>query len=235
MNPFEAPVEAPDEREYIRENAWEQILKLEHSQRNMTDEQAEIFMQAYEVLEESLEELGGRAVEGGDNREIMGLAKKYPSLIVRRESPKALIGALATGDFLHIRFDPEAHGGDPYPNAATIGSDASGMRVPFQRGFGGVSKEEGGKGKIITIAGFLPGKRLHVERMSREAYPHYKASAERNMIRMVSGEVSPEELKFIMFRIPRSYAPEEFATEIEEEQQTFFYTRTFLFNEETVH
>ncbi len=229
MNPFEP-------------GAYQEMVNLEHIDSKKRDFE-ERFVTNWERFAKKISELGGR-LEEDSSVGMQRLAQQDPGMIVRRESPKSFIDALENEKPLPIRFDPEAHGGDPYPNAGVLGDDGFGLRIPFQRGFGGVSSEEGGKGKIISIIGFVPGASIHAVPMPLAMYPHYKQGKERSMIRMVEGEVLPEDVRFFMVRIPRIHVPDSFLTEAEaaaeeenEEKRFPFISRLFVFNEkkETMH
>lgn len=184
-------------------------------------------------VRQTLEEHG--AHEEDFNTYLHFIAAKYPGVgtntecvIVRREDPKVLLHAVETGEPINIRFREDIHVGAAYPNASVLGWDASGLRIPYQRGFGKV-----GTGKIIAVIGFVPNtEKMHVFPLPKGTYAHYSDSVEREKIRMVEGDVFPEDLKFVIFRFPRNVFPKSEMTEAEfENEKVFHISRVYSFEQ----
>lgn len=185
---------------------------------------------APEAVREMLDQLATFLVEEGAtpapdaDRTLRELVRQHSGLIVRRENPRVLLQALATDQSIPIRFDPDAHSGEPYPNAALLGSGLEGLRIPYQRGF---SKIE--TGALIFIIGFLPSDTATVRRLSKDTYPHY-TGLDRSLVRMVDGEVPLSNLRFLSVRFPRRIFPEDRMTDFElEHEHVGHISRLFTF------
>lgn len=174
--------------------------------------------------------LHGGKREQDFNNYIHLISAQYPRMIVRREKPDNLFNALETGEPLSIRFNKNNHGGVAYPNAAEIGWDGSGLRVPYQWGFGKV-----GEGKVVMVVGFTPNTE-HVLNapLPPASYPNYTDPDIREKIRMVEGDIDMEnDLKFAIVRFPRKFFPENEMTEEELEQENVFHiSRVYSFGDD---
>lgn len=179
------------------------------------------------LVNEYFAEHGGK-LEPDFSRYINRMAALHPEMVVRREDPARLLHSLETGEPLAIRFREDAHGGAAYPNAGTLGVDASGLRIPYQRGFGKI-----GDGKIVLVVGFLPDQmKMHAHPLPPGTYTHYNELGEREKIRMVEGDVDPnKDLRFVSIRFPREIFPEDQMTEDElDNEQVFHISRLYSFN-----
>jgi len=159
---------------------------------------------------------------GGKMREI---ARRYPSMIVRREDPRKVMELVGEKRDLDIEFMKDAHGGEPYPNSALLGADLKGLKVPFERGFAKVES-----GASICIVGFNPGKDVKISDIPKDKYPHYNGDGEmKSKIRMVEGHVPQKDVKFVLYRLPRHMFPEDRMTAAEAENENLKHiTRMFL-------
>lgn len=199
------------------------LAELEHELGGNAESSSELLKNITEYFSEH-----GGMLEPDFSRYIHRIAAEYPGLIVRREDPSALLRALETGESIPIRFHGEAHGGAAYPNAGVLGWDASGLSIPYQRGFGKI-----GDGKIVLVTGFVPNEqRVHVDSLPIGSYPHYNNPGERENIRMVEGDVDTKnDLKFVSIRFPRSLFPESQMTEAELDNENVFHiSRLYSFN-----
>ncbi len=213
-------------------NPYEHLVRMERGNA-MDASQARDFMESWEHLESKMIALGGRYVKDW-NGEMQNIARIHPNLLVRRERPRVVLDALLSQGHLEITQDDQKHGGKMYPNAGVIGADGYGLRIPYQRGFGGIEAEEGGRGKIVSILGFLPNASMEVIPLSDDvSYAHYdKDPKERSMVRMVKGNVPVSDIRFLLVRFPRKHVPEEFLTEQElEYEDQKFVNRLFVFGE----
>jgi len=187
---------------------------------------------APDAIREMLDQLSAFFVEEGAapspdvERTLRELVQEHPRLIVRRENPRALLQALAANQPLPIRFDPGAHSGEPYPNAALLDSGLEGLRIPYQRGFSTIET-----GALVFVIGFTPSEEMRVQPIPKDAYAHY-AGADRSRVRMVDGVVSRDDLRFVLVRFPRRMFPEDRMTDMElEREQVAHISRLFTFGQ----
>lgn len=209
-------------------NANESILydALSHAE-NMGNHD---FIRYFEMLRQGIEQLGGRYVEDWKS-EISTLATETPNLLVRRESPKAILGALDHHRPLEVApitgADKESEDG-LYPNAGVLGNGGYGLRIPFQRGFGmvedsdikGSVMQDRKRRGIACIVGFEASRDLCVEKIKPGTFQRYDGDPEeKSLVRMIRGSVPPESIRFVLFRMPINHVPESFLTDEELDQK----------------
>lgn len=196
-----------------------------------------------EATEKLLDEMDSYFARHGGTPElnlgsyIQRVSGEHPEIVVRRERPEKLFDALESGEMLAIRPRKDSHASELYPNAGELGWDGSGLRIPYERGFGKV-----GEGKVVMVVGFMPNPE-HLRNMPLPSgeYAHYTDPNERSKIRMVEGDVDPvNDLRFVIVRIPRTVFPESKMTPEELDQETVFYiSRAYSFgtgaNKKEVH
>ncbi len=190
-----------------------------------------------EIAEKLLHEMDAYfALHGGKrefnfNKYIHLISAKYPHMIVRRENPDELFNSLETGEPISIRFRKDEHDSVAYPNAAEIGWDGSGLRIPYQWGFGKV-----GKGKVVVVIGFTPNTESVINvPLPANSHPNYTDKKIREKIRMVEGDIDvKDDLKFAIVRFPRKFFPENEMTDEELEQINVFHiSRAYSFSDDT--
>ncbi len=172
---------------------------------------------------------------GGIKEEEFGsyihrISALFPKMIVRRENPDELFNALETNDSVKIRFREDAHGGVAYPNAAEIGWDGSGLRIPYQWGFGKV-----GEGKVVMVIGFTPNANEVLNApIPPNSYPGYTDPMVRGKLRMIEGDIDMKnDLKFAIVRFPRKFFPESEMTDKELDQEEVFHiSRVYSFGDD---
>lgn len=199
------------------------LMDLEHALGGDTQRASELIREVNEYFAEH----GGR-LETDFSKYINRMAALHPDMVVRREDPARILHALGTGEPFEIRFRDDAHGGAAYPNAGVLGLDASGLRIPYQRGFGKI-----GDGKIVLVVGFIPDQmKMHADPLPPGTYTHYNEPGEREKIRMVEGDVDPaKDLKFVSLRFPRALFPEDQMTDDElDHEEVFHISRLYSFN-----
>ncbi|MBI2482941.1 hypothetical protein HYV74_02045 [Candidatus Uhrbacteria bacterium] len=195
--------------------AFEQDVQAEHADEHRKREHFAAHVRFFDRV--------GAHLDLEYSKRILAEARQYPGLVVRRENLQMLPRVLERGLDLRIRFDPSAHGGDPYPNAALLGTGAEGLRIPFGRGFGKVYS-----GAEQFIVGFLPPADMRVAPVPDGSYVHYRG-ADRAYVRMVSGNVPRERLRFVILRLPRHAFPESEMTSTEQLQEMLHISRLFVF------
>jgi hypothetical protein len=154
-------------------------------------------IETYNEMKQYLEDSGGEFHE--DVNEVYGKYNSGEPLIVRRENPSVLV-ELLNGKDIAMGFDPKVSlgEGDKYANCALWphGSveKTSGIANAFLEG-------RGNAGPIVMVAGYAQNpehmtieepvdKMLEVGTISREN------------VKILSGIVKPEDLEFIVLRIP---------------------------------
>lgn len=167
------------------------------------------------------EYLDGGSGEINLQKELQQIARENPSLIIRRQKPELLIKTITEKTPLEISFDPEKHAGKPYPNAAILGSDLSGLITPYTQGFGNFDK---GAGALVFIAGIKQGDKLNSTALSAGEFGHYNGE-KRSKIRKVYGSVPYEDIKFIIYRIPKKLFPESEMTDWELEHPEILHIK----------
>lgn len=161
------------------------------------------------VLNEFLEKNGAHQFEKWQDK-MREIVQHNPSLLIRRENPETLLKSIGMKAPLNMGFAAdEQHSEEAYPNAAELGTDLNGLRVPATLGFGSL-----GKGALIFMVGFKPGENIQVEHLPKGKFEHLK-DPDRSRIRMVKGDVPYENIKFILCRFPYHLFPKDQMTEKE--------------------
>lgn len=200
--------------ETLASQAARKLLQLErslgideHATENLLDE-----------IDSHLEALGARREEDFDGY-IHNVASDR--IIVRRENPDALFDSIENHKPIRIGFGKS---GQARPNASILDWDASGLRIPYSKGFAKV-----GDGKIVTVSGFSPNyDHMRVEVVPREDGARYESDKEFDQTRMIEGEVSPDDIEFFIIRFPRKLFPESHMTDEEiENENTFYISRAY--------
>lgn len=146
-------------------------------------------------------------------------------IIVRRENPDSLFESLETNKPIRIGFNA---GSRAYPNASILDWDASGLRIPYSKGFAKV-----GDGKIVVVSGFSPNyEHMSVKVVPKEDGARYETEKEFDQTRIVEGDVYPEDVEFFIVRFPRKLFPESHMTDEELENEGLFYiSRAYSFKQ----
>ncbi len=144
------------------------------------------------------------------------------NFIVRVESPTALVELITKHKDLEI--SPSGN----YPNAVEWRPEfeARGLRDAFI---------EGGAmlGGLVTLVGFRENKETKVEDVSVEEKNVF--GRKRDLVRIAKGRVHPEDVQFVILRMPIKYFPAEEITpqeqkDIQKYHQPYIF-RGFAFNE----
>lgn len=148
-------------------------------------------------------------------------------LVVRREDPEK-VTELAEGMNLDLRFDPKVSRdrGDKYANCAIwpYGKNpVAGIKNAFLEG-------RGMAGPIVALTGINPNKEK-TELDKPENAQLKVGDIEREAVRIFSGEVSKEDLRFIILRIQKNFFPEENLTEEEKKTESKQIFRGFEFEQ----
>jgi len=132
------------------------------------------------------------------------------SFLIRRDDPTKLM-KLAT-ERVPIEIASQMRGANPYPNSTlwSRGDAPAALAMAFTEGKAQI-------GGISMIAGFKKGKELSLKRLPTAEKTHQKRVDEgRAFARFASGTVLPEDLRFLIMRVPLKFFPEELLTEEED-------------------
>ncbi len=142
--------------------------------------------------------------------------------IVRMESPERLIHSVARHEDLEIRPKKD------YPNAVEWRSNygSVGLRDAFLEGTGML-------GGMVTVFGFREGEDIEVSDVEEREKNVF--GRERGFVRIAKGVVHPEDMQFIVLRLPVDFFPEDEITlqekkDIQKHGQSYIF-RGFAFNE----
>ncbi len=154
-----------------------------------------------------MEQVGGVFYEN-----VGDLYRKLPSpeYLVRRHHPESLLPALLEQKDLEIQFDPQQaeRDGGRYANCAVWHPTAAsrGLENAFLEGFTSFNG-------IVTVAGFHKGKDLNVEEIPKNM--KQIGTLDRHAVRSADGKVHPEDIDFVILRIPAMMMPEDMLTDDE--------------------
>jgi hypothetical protein len=186
-------------------------LKDKKFQKENPDKYKELCYKIYKDISSFFIENGGEFASDVNN-----IYRKYQDsysdpLVVRREDPEK-VAQLVDGKELDLIFDPKVVGdrGDKYANSAIwpYGKDpVAGIRNAFLEG-------RGMAGPIVTLTAI----KANPDNTNIEIPQNAKLNVgniEREAVRIFSGNVSKEDLKFIILRIQKDFFPEENLSEQE--------------------
>lgn len=138
--------------------------------------------------------------------EISDLYKSLPTMnfIVRRENPEHVEELLSKGKSYYIKSSNETE----YANCVqwSPSSQEHGIANAFLEGYGN-------KNSIVIVIGLRQTKDLELKVLPESTPDFY--GLDRRGVRHVSGEVSPEQIEFVIVRAPASLLPESKLTESE--------------------
>jgi len=151
--------------------------------------------------------------------------KQTSPIIIRREDPKK-VAALSEGFPINLNFDPKVVGerGDKYANCAIwpYGRDAvSGIRNSFLKG-------RGMAGPLVTLIGVSHNPKS-TELTIPEEFMIKVGTIERDAVRIASGNLTKEDLQFIILRIQKDFFPEENLSDSEKTENNKQIFRGFIF------
>ncbi len=193
------------------------------------EKRQELVRYALETLKDSFAESGGSYHQ--DINEVYEIAQGN-SLIVRRHDLEKLVEAITNHTDLEISPDPNV--GEAYPNCAEWKYDLGprGLQNALLEGHAQL-------GGLVTVAGFKKGGSLEIKSVNTENI----SGLDRDLVRFVRGRVHPEEIEFIVLRIPATLLPQGELTPFEqkmlerevkkpkERQKIIQVFRGFTFNE----
>jgi len=221
-------------------NIWESV-QLAKKQKENSDTN-DIFSKADEIERLIMEDMGKNEEEKNSyyllfrDYFLQNGAKEYAEwgtklseitrlesdLLVRRESPDKIASLVKNHEKLSIEFSK--YGVEP--NAAMLGNDLAGLRIALAGGFGKV-----GKGSVAFTVGFKGTSNLNVESLPKDEYTHFQGQ-ERILTKMVNGEVPFEDVRFILMRMPKSFFPEKYMTDEEQDNENAKHIqRMFVFEQ----
>lgn len=153
-------------------------------------------------------------------KELSDLSYKNKNILVRRENPKKIFQFLGGDEDFSVGFSDQ-YGKEP--NAALLGNDMSGLRLALAGGFGKL-----GKGSAVFTVGFKPSPQMEVGDIPAGEYVNFSGS-DRKLVKMVDGKTPPENVEFVLLRIPRTLFPEKHMTDWEiENEGTHSIQRMFV-------
>lgn len=132
-------------------------------------------------------------------------------IIVRRGSLHRMFSSLEHKNPMSI------HALDAEPNAAILGngrSEVNGIEVALTGGFGWFVDR-----KVAGVYGFLPShSHLECDRINADSNSQGKEGSE--LMRKVDGDLHPEDILFVLFRIHKSAYPEELMKDEDFDERT---------------
>jgi hypothetical protein len=165
-----------------------------------------------ELCHQTYKDLGSFLINNGGefSSDINNVYKKYQSnynnpLVVRREDPEK-VAQLVDGKDIDLKFDPKVTGdrGDKYANCAIwpYGKNpVAGIKNAFLEG-------RGMAGPLVT----LTAVKANPNNTSIEKPKDFKIKVgdiEREAVRIFSGNINKEDLKFIILRIQKDFFPQD--------------------------
>ncbi len=122
--------------------------------------------------------------------------------IVRRDNPEKVLALLTGQEQIHIR---PLNDGD-----ANVATDAyEGLNLALTEGFHGKN--------VVSVYGFHPNTEAKVMQVKKPS-EDMRDPKRFHYIRSFSGDVNPEDIRFVLFRFPSTGVPESVLTESEEEK-----------------
>ncbi len=183
-------------------------IKKEDGKRMDPQQRKEIVKMVFDALKDEFVSLGASY-----EVDIDTLYRSLPdgSFIVRREDPERVIRAVAQHTDLSIGLDPTlAHHGAYANSVEWSRRDGSrGLDTAFLEGVSHL-------GGIVTVVGSVPGADLEVRSVTPERTPSARGT-DRRLVRSVSGRIHPEDIRFVVLRIPSQFFPEDELTDAEQE------------------
>jgi hypothetical protein len=175
------------------------------------DEKQELMKETALEIMTLLGEAGG--TEFSDVNELYAQLPNN-DVVVRREDPNKIITSLATRVPYTISFPADSK----YSNAILWRPEyhEKGIANAYLEGYGN-------RNGIVTIVGFVPESSMQIEKLPDASQVF--AGLDRAHVYSVSGEVRPEDVSFVIVRIPITAFPSEFMTEDEEDLLFDFKTR----------
>lgn len=170
------------------------------------------------------ENKGGRLSTG--TNDILRSIDSKESVIVRRENPQRVLSALKDAEVISIQNET-AVSDKKYANAVLWKkSDGErGLNTAFLEGFGG-------KGGFVIVMGTKPSLDISIEPINASTSD---SRSDRGRICSAEGILHPEDLRFIIMRIPAQFFDEKEMTESElealEDNENMQIFRTVIFSE----
>ncbi len=176
--------------------------------------------EVYEALSESLVKASIKSCEGKElNKMYEYFLQKEEELIVRREIPDKVF------DLVHnekpLTVESGQLGFSDYPNCALFGGmskDMQGLNNAFNEGWG----EAGGV--VLTIGFHKNDEAMTVVELENEETINEKER--RDKVRSFTGEIKPEDLAFVVMRIPNSM------NLTKKPNEGFYSFQGYIFNED---
>lgn len=185
-----------------------------------------------EVCEQAYKDITGFIINNGGEFEtdVTKIYRQFGNshdtpLIVRRDDPEKVL-ALSEGHDIELAFDPKVtgEGGEKYVNCSIwpYGRDyVSGIRTSFNEG-------RSSAGPIVMMIGVSQNANNNkIEETDASALS--VGDIQREAVRIVSGSLKKEDLKFILIRVPIGYFPNENLTDDERKPGVTQIFRGFTF------
>lgn len=157
-------------------------------------------IETFEEVQKLIEDNGGEFHE--DVSEIYNKYNTTNPVIVRREDPVRL-SRLINGENLEMFFDPDVvfGNGDKYANSALwpYGPEekTGGIANAFLEG-------RGNAGPIVILGGYNTDGEM-MEIVKPEINEEVVGTLDRHSVRILSGEINPEDLEFVIIRVASSF------------------------------
>lgn len=141
------------------------------------------------------------------------LAKPWGEILVRREDPKKIINILTSNAPIKLTARFSEQESDRYLNSALWKPGESGISGAFMEGFSHT-------GGVVTIEGIKLNDKLSVQAIPNSAQYWVEKDGkitDRTRYRSVEGDISKNDILFLIFRIPIDRFPTQFLNETEKD------------------
>ncbi len=158
-------------------------------------EKEKLIAEVFYTLKDTLLQTGAQYIE-----DVNEIYKKFrnDTLIVRKDDPERLLKALAQKENIVIQRNDSGE----YENCAlwNTHTNAQALRLAMTEG-------RGGRELTITF-GFEKTPQLHVKKKTMDNVTPDYSTIDRSSARIVDGCIHPEDIRFVVLRMPVSYFPE---------------------------
>ena len=228
------PAKLTKKTEQAEQIPSEELLKLQSMLQGLKDRAAysKNPSEYKELCGQTYKDLAGFFINSGAEfvTDVNDIYKEYGGenkkpFIVRREDPEKVV-ALSEGFDISLSFDPKVVGdrGDKYVNCAIwpYGRDAvSGIKNAFLEG-------RGMAGPIVSLIATKQNLENNTVEEATDAMLRV-GTIDRDAVRIVSGKITKEDLRFIILRIQKDFFPDENLVDAERDEKVKQIFRGFTF------
>jgi hypothetical protein len=168
-------------------------------------------IETYETMKEMFSDYGAEFFEDVQEiyRNYLGITEP---LVIRREDP-VKVAELASGKSAEFKFDPKVsfEEGEKYANSALWPHGPAGATSGLANAF---LEGRSAAGPIVAVMAFKNNPE-HITVAEPEGKMLEVGSLTRQSVKIVSGVVTPDDLEFVIVRMPEKFFPKEELTERE--------------------